>query len=71
MWYLPTKEDFYFITGLFKRRKDFPYFLNMLSNVVGESQLAFVHRYVSVDIIDPSNYHVYGVHLRLHFFRVK
>jgi hypothetical protein len=46
LWYHPTEEDVYFITGLSRRGEYFPHFPVLPPGVAGETQLAYVQRYV-------------------------
>jgi hypothetical protein len=46
LWYHPMEEDVYFITGLSRRGEDWPQFPDLPPGVAGETQLAYVQRYV-------------------------
>jgi hypothetical protein len=50
MWYHPMEEDVYFITGFSRRGVYFIHFPTLSLGVVGETQLAYVQRYVGLDI---------------------
>ena len=55
-WYAPIEEDTYFITGLSRRGKDFPQFLNAPVDYAARSQLAYSQRYIRDDIISLANF---------------
>lgn len=46
MWYRPSEEDIYFITGLSRRGEYFPKFPNVPHGVVVEIQLVYPQIYV-------------------------
>ena len=67
-WYTPTKEDIYFITGLWRRGVDFPSFPEVPVGYATWSQLVYSQRYISTDILSPSNFQVFGGQLRIASF---
>ena len=66
-WYQPTKEDIYFITGLF-RREDQPEFPKLPIDVATKMQPLYVQRYVIPDIIQPIEFQVGGGQLQIDSF---
>jgi hypothetical protein len=68
MWYHPIEEVVCFITGLSRRGVYFPHFPIVYPGVVGETQLAYVQRYISPNITLASKFHVKGGHLQISAF---
>jgi hypothetical protein len=68
MWYHPMEEDVYFIIGLSRRGVYFPHFPALPLGVAGETQLAYVQRYVSPDITSASEFQVKGGQLQIGAF---
>ena len=58
----------YFITRLFRRGKDWFQFLNLPIGVAVEILLIHVQRYVSLDIVEPTDFQVVGGQLRIDSF---
>ena len=59
-WYTPTEEDIYFITGLSRRGVDFPSFPEVPIGYAARIQLVYSQRYISADILSPSDFQVSG-----------
>ena len=59
-WYTPTKEDIYFITGLLRRGVDFPSFPEVLVGYAKRIQLVYSKRYISINILYPSDFQVFA-----------
>ena len=66
--YHPTEKDIYFITELSKRGEDWPHFHEFPIGVSTKSQLIYVQRYVSVDIVEPTEFQVGDGQLRIYSF---
>jgi hypothetical protein len=60
LWYHPMEEDVYFITELSRRGEYFPHFPALLPDVAGETQLAYVQRYVGTHVHSASKFQVHG-----------
>jgi hypothetical protein len=54
------EEDVYFITGLSRRGEDFPQFPELPHGVAGETQLAYVQRYVHLEVHSSLEFQVHG-----------
>ena len=48
--------------------EDWPEFLELAINIVAETQLIYVQKYVSPDIVEPTNFQVVGGWLRIDSF---
>jgi hypothetical protein len=60
MWYHPVTEDVYFITGLARRGVYFPHFPTLLTGVTGNTQVAYVQRFVNPDITSALEFQFKG-----------
>ena len=65
---MPTKEDIYFITGLSRRGQDFPQFPDVPVSYAIGNQLVYSQRYISADILSPTDFQVFGGQLRITSF---
>ena len=65
---MPTKEDIYFITKISRREVDFPSFPEVPVGYAVGSQLVYSQRYISTDILSPSDFQVFGGQLRIGAF---
>jgi hypothetical protein len=68
-----THEKNHFITKIYRRGGgggDIPHLLYLPPCVAKESQLAYVHRYISLDIIDLSDFQVTRGQMCIHYFGV-
>jgi len=71
VWYRPTKEDIYFITGLSRRGEYFHLFPDIPHGVAAKIQLAYTQRYVKPHVIRPSNFQVCGGQLCISSFAIE
>jgi hypothetical protein len=62
------EEDIYFITGLSRRGEVWPQFLDLLPGIAGESQLAYVQRYVQFGHCFTSRFQVVGGQIQIDSF---
>ena len=65
---MPTEEDIYFIIGISRRGVEFPSFIKVPTGYVARSQLVYSQRYIGVDILSLSYFHVFGGRLRISAF---
>lgn len=66
-----TEEDIYFITRLSRRGEDFPYFSNVPRGDLAASHLAYIERFISVDVTSPSEFQVACGQLWIYSFGVE
>jgi hypothetical protein len=62
------EEDVYFITGLSRRGEVWPQFPDLPPGVAGETQLAYVQRYVSPNILSTLGFQVPGGQMQMSSF---
>ena len=67
-WYTPTEEYIYFITGLLRRRLDFPSFPDVPDGCVVGIQLVYSQRYIGAHVLSPLKFQVPGSQLRIGAF---
>ena len=67
-WYRPIEEDIYFIIGISRRGEDWPQFPKFPISISIESHLIYVQRYVSTDIVEPTEFQVAGGQLQIDSF---
>ena len=65
---MPTEEEIYFINGLLRREVDFPSFPEVPVGYEARSQLVYSQRYISGDILSPTDFQVSGAQLRIASF---
>lgn len=71
VWYRPSMEDIYFITGLSMIGEVFPQFLDVPHGVAIESQLSYTQRYVRPQVVRPIGFQVLGGKLWISSFTVQ
>ena len=59
-WYLPMKDDIYFITELSRRGQGWPLFPEIPISIAINIHLIYFQRYVSPDIVQPTYFQVAG-----------
>ena len=70
-WYVPTKEEIYLIIGLLRRGEDFPLLPEVPVGYAAGSQLVYSQRYISDDILSPTDFQVSSGQLCIASFGVE